>query len=154
VLVGIKVKKELVDLVKNFFGTSVATVDLVENDNGGQPSGEGLRQHVSGLWERPFSGVDEEDDTVHHCQRPFYLATKIGMARGVDEIDVDPVPVHGGSLSKNRDSAFALLIVGVHDSVDDGGVVTKRTGGSEERIDESRLAMVDVGDKGNVAKWS
>jgi hypothetical protein len=30
----------------------------------------------------------------------------------------------------------------------------ERTGGSEERIDKGCLAMIDMGDKGDVTEWS
>jgi hypothetical protein len=44
------------------------------------------------------------------------------------------------------------LVVGVHDSVDNSGVVTERTRRTQERIDEGGLAVVNVSDERDVTK--
>ena len=50
--------------------------------------------------------------------------------------------------------SFALLIVGVHDSIDQSLVVGKHPGGAQHGIHQSGLAMVDVRDQRDVAKGS
>jgi hypothetical protein len=44
------------------------------------------------------------------------------------------------------------LIVGVHDSVDDSGVVAERTRGTQKSVDEGGLAVIDVSNERDVTK--
>ena len=74
------------------------------------------------------------------------------MAWGVDEVDLDVIPRHRSGLRENRDASLAFLVVGVHDSVDNSGVVTERTRRTQERIDEGGLAVVNVSDERDVTK--
>jgi hypothetical protein len=46
---------------------------------------------------------------------------------------------------------LALLVVGVHDSIDDGLVGGEGAGGTQQRVDESGLAVVDVRDERDIA---
>jgi hypothetical protein len=50
------------------------------------------------------------------------------------------------------DAAFALLVVRVHDPINDGGVGGKGAGGAQKSVDQGGLAVVDVRDKGNVTE--
>jgi hypothetical protein len=44
------------------------------------------------------------------------------------------------------------LVVGVHDSIDDSGVLAERTRGTQKRVDEGGLAVIDVGNERDVTK--
>ena len=55
-------------------------------------------------------------------------------------------------LGQDRDALLALEIARVHDPVDDGLVRAERAGLAEHRVDERGLAVVDVGDDGDVAQ--
>jgi hypothetical protein len=142
----------LVDLVEDFFRPSVLTVDLIHDDHGRQSECKGLRQHVAGLRERAFSSVDEEDDSVDHRKSSLDLATEIRVTRGVDEVDLNVIPCDRRGLGQDGDASLAFLVVGVHDSVDDCGVIAKGACGTQERIDEGGLAVVNVGDERDVTK--
>ena len=134
------------------FRPGVLTVNLVDDDHRRQSEGEGLRQHVAGLRKRALSGIDKEDDAVDHRKCSLYLATEVRVAWGVDEIDLDVIPRHRSGLRENRDASLAFLVVRVHDSVDNSGVVTERTRRTQERIDEGGLAVVNVSDERDVTK--
>ena len=66
------------------------------------------------------------------------------MSGGVNEIDLDVVPRDGRCLGKDGDASLALLVVGIHDLVDDGLMLSERACGSEERIDQCGFAVINV----------
>ena len=111
-------------------------------------------QHVAGLRQRPLGGVDEQQHAVDHRQGPLDLAAEVGVAGRVDEVDLDALPGDRGGLGEDGDAPLALLVVGVHDPVDHRLVGGEGAGGAQQRVDEGGLAVVDVGDEGDVAKQS
>ena len=56
------------------------------------------------------------------------------------------------ALGQDGDPALALLVVGVHRALDRRLVGAEDAGLGEQLIDEGGLAMVDVGDDGDVAE--
>jgi hypothetical protein len=52
----------------------------------------------------------------------------------------------------NRDTAFALQVLAVHDPVGDYLVFAKRAGLAQETIEQSRLAVVDMRDDREIPK--
>ena len=86
--------------------TGVGTVDLVDHDHRGQPSLESLRENVARLGQGAFGGVDEENDTVDHLERAFDLTAEVGVAWGINDVDLVVVIVEGGVFCKNRDAAL------------------------------------------------
>ena len=131
-------------LVEHFLGASVLPVDLVDDDDGRQVAGQRLLQHVTGLRQRTFGGIDEQEHTVDHGQGALDLAAEVGVAGGVDEVDLDTLPVDGSRLGEDGDATLALLVVGVHDAVDHRLVGREGTRGAQERVDEGGLSVVDV----------
>ena len=76
-----------------------------------------LLQHEPRLGHGALSRVDEQQNAVDHLQNALDLAGEIGVARGVDDVDLIIFIVYGGVFRQNRDAALALKIAGVHDSV-------------------------------------
>ncbi len=151
-LVGVEVEEELVDLVEDLVGAGIGAVDLVEHDHRGKVGGEGLGQDVAGLGQRALGGVDEQHDPVDHGESSLDLAAEVGVPRRVDEVDLRALPGDGGRLGEDRDAPLALLVVGVHDPVDERLVLAEHPARAEEGVDERRLAVIDVGDEGDVAE--
>ena len=83
-------------------------------------------------------------------ERPLDLAAEVGVAGGVDQVDLDALPVDRGGLGEDGDAPLALLVVGVHDSVDHRLVGGEGAGGTQQRVDQRGLAVVDVGDERDV----
>jgi hypothetical protein len=73
------------------------------------------------------------------------------MAGRVDDVDLRPAPAHRRVLREDRDPPLALERVGVHHPLLDDLVLAERAGLPEHLVDESGLAVVDVGDDGDVA---
>jgi hypothetical protein len=115
---GVQVEEELVHLVDHLVGPGVGAVHLVEDHDRGKAHGQRLRQHVPGLGHGPIGGVDEEEHSVDHGQGPLHLATEVGVAGCVDQVELDPIPLDRGRLGEDGDAALALLIARVHDAVD------------------------------------
>ena len=115
-----------------------------------------LAEHELGLRHDAFLGVDQQHAAVDHAQDPLHLAAEVGVAGGVD--DVDPglaglaVPQHRGALGQDGDAALALLVVGVHGALGVRLVGAEDAGLGEQLVDQRGLAVVDVGDDGDVAQ--
>ena len=75
------------------------------------------------------------------------------MARGVDDVDLRVAVAHSGILGQDRDAALALQIVGVHDAVDDLLIFTVDAALLEHLVDQGGLAVVNVGDDGDVSQF-
>ena len=146
-----EIEEELVDLVENGLCPCVGTVDLVDDDHGGQIAGERLGQHVPGLRHRTFGGVHQQEHAVDHGERPLDLSCEVGVARRVDQVDRDTLPLDRGGLGEDGDAALALLVVRIHHSVDRCLVRGEDTGCGEQAIHEGGLAVIYVRDQRNVA---
>ena len=73
------------------------------------------------------------------------------MARRVDDVDQEVVVVDGGVLGQDRDAALALELVAVHGALGDALVGAERAALVQQRVDQRGLAVIDVGDDGDVA---
>ena len=151
VLGRVEIDEQVVDLVQHFLRARIGPVDLVDDDDRRQPALERLAQHEPRLRQRPFRRVDEQHHAVDHRQRALHLAAEVGVARRVDDVDQHVVVVDGGVLRENRDAALALELGVVHGALGDPLVRAERAALVQQRVDERGLAVVDVGDDGDVA---
>ena len=147
----VEVDEQVVDLVQHFLDPRVRAVDLVDDDDRRQPALERLAQHEPGLRQRPFGGVDEQQHAVDHRQHALDLAAEVGVARGVDDVDEQVLVVDRGVLGEDRDAALALEVGVVHRALGDPLVRAEDAALVQQRVDQRRLAVVDVGDDGDVA---
>ena len=74
------------------------------------------------------------------------------MAGGVDDVDLHAAVAHRGVLGEDRDALLALEVVRVHDPLVDVLVGAEDAGLPEHGVDQRGLAVVDVGDDGDVAQ--
>ena len=70
----------------------------------------------------------------------------------VDDVELDAAVADRGVLGEDRDALLALEVHRVHDALVDVLVRAERAGLPEHRVDERRLAVVDVGDDRDVAE--
>ena len=151
VLVGVEVEEELLHLVDHLVDAGVGPVHLVDHQHDREPGLEGLAQHEAGLGEGSLRGVDQQEDAVDHGQAPLDLAAEVGVAGGVDDVDLDPVVDDGGVLGQDGDALLPLEITRVHDPLVDRLVGPERPRLPEHGVDQGGLAVVDVGHDGHVA---
>ena len=151
-LVRVQVQEELLDLVDHLRRAGVRPVDLVDHEDDGEPSLQRLPQHEPGLGERTLAGVDQQQHAVHHRQGSLDLAAEVRVPGRVDDVDLDPAVVHGGVLRQDRDALLTFEVHRVHDALRDVLVLAERAGLPQHRVDQGRLAVVDVSDDRDVAQ--
>ena len=110
-----------------------------------------MGKHEAGLGLGALVGIDDEQGAVGHVEHAFHLATEVGMARRVDDVDLHALVGDGDVLGKDGDAALALLIVGVEDALFHLLVLAENVGGPQKTVYEGGLAVVDVGDDSDVA---
>ncbi len=151
-LVGVEVQEELVDLVDDLFRTGVGPVDLVDDEHDRQAALECLAQHEASLRQRALARVDEEEDAVDHRERSLDLPAEVRVARRVDDVELHAPVADGGVLGEDRDALFSLEVHRVHDPLVDLLIGPEDAGLPQHPVDERGLAVVDVGDDGEVAE--
>ena len=130
----------------------VGAVDLVDNDDDAMTQLQRAGKDEARLRHGALGGVDEQDDAVDHLEDTLDLAAEVGMARGIDDVDLGVAVADGGVLGKDGDAALALKVVGVHDAVDDLLIFAVDAALLEHLVDQRGLAVVNVGNDGYVAK--
>ena len=151
-LAGVERREQIEHFVDDFDGARVGAVDLVDDDDGLEAHPQRLRHHEFGLRQRTLGGVDQHQRAVHHVENALDLAAEIGMARRIDDVDAGVLPLHRRGLGQNGDAALALQVVGIHRALNLALVVAVDAGLLQQAIDQRGLAVVDVGDDGDVAK--
>ncbi len=103
----VQVDEEVVHFVEDLLRARVGTIDLVDDQDGQQLGLQRLREHVTGLRQGAFRGIDQKHDAVHHLEGALDLATKVGVARRIDNVDLGVVELDGRVLGQNGDAALA-----------------------------------------------
>ncbi len=127
-------------------------VDLVHHDDGLEAEGERLARDESRLRHRALDRVHQQHHAVDHREHALDLAAEIRVAGRVHDVDVHALVVHRRVLGEDGDAALLLDVAGVHDALDDVLVRGEGAGLLQELVDQRGLAVVDVGDDGDVAK--
>ncbi len=143
--------EEIEGVVDHPVRTRARAVDLVDDHDRLEAEGERLAGHEAGLRHRAFLGVDQQQHAVDHRQHALDLAAEVGVARGVDDVDVGLAVLDRAVLGEDGDAAFLLDVAGVHDALGDLLVFAEGAGLAQKLVDEGGLAMIDVGDDGDVA---
>ena len=128
-------------------------VDLVDHHDGPQAMLEGLLRYEARLRHGTVHRVDQQQHAIDHGEHTLDFAAEIGVARRVDDVDAIVAPGDRGILRENRDAALALQIVRIHDALLQILARIERAGLTQQLIDERGLAMIDVRDDGDVAKF-
>ena len=137
---------------QRFLGVGQGAVQFVDHEDRSKADLEGLAQHEPGLRHWPFGGVDEEQASVGHVEDALHLATEVGVSRGVDDVDPHVGVADGRVLGQDGDAFLALQVAAVHDQAAHLLVLPEGVTLLQERVDKGGLAVVDVGDDGEVAK--
>ena len=151
-LVRVEVEEEVVHLVHHLRRSRVGPVDLVDDENDGEPRLERLPQDEPRLRQRALARVDEQEDAVHHRQPALDLAAEVGVPGRVDDVELHAADAHRRVLGEDGDALLALEVHRVEDALGDVLVLTERAGLPQQRVDERRLAVVDVRDDRDVAE--
>ncbi len=150
-LAGALLDERVEDLVEHLVRPRVGAVDLVDHHDRPDVAGERLAEHELRLGHRPFEGVDQHQRPVGHLESPLDLAAEIGVARRVDQVDLDFAVVDRDVLGEDRDPSLSLQVVGVEDALALELRGPELAALAEHRVDQRGLAVVNVGDDGYVA---
>ena len=151
---GMQLVEQVEGRVDHVVGTRARAVDLVDDDDGLQAKGERLLGDEAGLRHRAFDRVDQQQHAVDHRQHPLDFAAEVGMPGGVDDVDVGALPLDRAVLREDRDAALAFEVVAVHHALCDLLVLAEGAALAQQLVHERGLAVVDVGDDGDVANLS
>ena len=138
--------------VGDFGRAGVGAIDLVDDDDRLQPDLERLGDHELGLRQRTLGGVDQYQRAVHHVEDALDLAAEIGVTGRIDDIDAGVLPHDRRHLGQDGDAALALEVVAIERALGDTLVFAKRARLLQQAVDQRGLAMVDMGDDGDVAQ--
>ena len=129
----------------------IGTVNLVDDHDGLQLGFKSLGQHVAGLGQRAFGRIHQQHDAVDHLESAFDFAAEIGVAGGVDNVDLATFKGDGGVLGKDGDAAFPFQIVRVHHPVCHLLIGAECSRLPQHGVYEGCLAVVNVGNDGDIA---
>ena len=148
---GAQVHQQFQNLVDDFLDAGVGAVDLVDRDDQRQVLLQGFLQNKAGLGHAALGGVHQQQNAVDHLQNALHLAAEVGVARGVDDVDLDALIHTGAVLGQNRDAALTLDVAGVHHTLGHLLVGAEGTRLLEHLVHQRRLAVVNVGNDRDVA---
>ena len=118
-IIRFKADEQVEDLIHHFGWSTIGAIRLVDDDHRFEIVFESLLQDEAGLWHRSIKGVNEQQHSVSHRKNPLHLATKVGVARGVDDVDAiggfSTLHLDGTVFGENGDATFPLEGVAVED---------------------------------------
>ena len=126
------------------------TVDLVDDNDRLQTQCQRFTRDETGLRHRAFLCIDQQQNRVDHRQNTFHFAAEVGVAWGVDDVDVGAFVLNSAVLRQNRNAALLFQVVRVHDSGVDRLVFTEGAGLAQQLIHQRGFAVVNVGDNGDI----
>ena len=140
------------NLLIDHLGAAVGFIDFVDHHDRFLAQRESLLQYESCLWHCALEGVDQQQHAVAHIQHALDLTAKVGVARGVDDIDFVIFVDYRHIFREDRDTTFALQIVIVEDKVAALFlVVSEQVTSQNHLVDQRCFAVVDVRDDCDIA---
>ena len=148
---GAQLVEQVEGQIDRLIGIGTVAVHLVDQHDRAQAEGQRLLGHEAGLRHRAFGGIDQQHHAIDHAQHALDLAAEVGVARGIDDVDMNAFVLDRGVLGKNRDATLLFQVVGIHDALDQLLVGGEGAGLAEQLVDQGGFAVVNVGDDGDVA---
>ena len=139
-------------LVDHPVRTRAGTVDLVHHHDRLEAKRQRFLGHEAGLRHRAFDRIHQQQHAVDHRQHALHLAAEVGVSRGVHDIDVVAFKLDRGVLGQNGDATLFFQIVAIHHSFNHVLVGGEGAGLLQELVHQGGLAVVDVGDNGDITE--
>ena len=154
---GAEAVEQVEGLVEHPARARAGAVDLVHDHDRLEAHRERLLGDEARLRHRAVHRVHQDQHRVDHRQHALDLASEVGVARGVDDVDavflaVRRGPADGGVLGKDGDATFLFQVVAVHHAFGGDRALAEGARLLEQLVNKSGLAVVDVGDDGDVAE--
>ena len=146
---------ELFDLLADAFGLGGGEVDFVDNRDDFEVMVEGEVGIGEGLGFDTLGGIDDEEGAFAGLEGAGDLVGEVDVAGGVDEVElvhdaVIGLVVEADGVGFDGDAAFTFEVHGVED-LGHHFAFGEGSGEFEEAVGEGGLAVVDVGDDGEIA---
>ena len=148
---GAQFVEQIEGSVDHLVGVGARFIHLVYDNDGPQAQRQRLFRHEARLRHGAFLRVDQQHHAIDHAQGALYLAAKVRVARRIEDVDVRAFPVHGAVLGQDGDATLALNGIVVHHGIDHFFVIGKGAALAQQLIHHGGLAVVHVGDDGDVA---
>ena len=114
-----------------------------------------MAQNKARLRHGAFHGINQQQHAIDHVHDALDLAAKVGVAGRIHNVDGYIVVDNARILGQNRNPALTLQIIRVEHTLLHLLVGAKDLGQAQHAVHQSRLAMIDMGDNGNVANvWT
>ena len=152
VFVSVQFDEQVQNFVDNFVNALVRTVNFIDYNDGFQMLFQCFAQYVFGLGHGAFVGVYQKQYTINHGQYAFYFATKVSMARSIEDVDFGITVHNRGVFGQNGNATFTFQIVGVHYAVFNVFVATENTALFKHCIYQSSFAVVNVSNNRDIAQ--
>ena len=148
---GAQVHHEVEAVVQGLLGVGAVAVDLVDDNHDRQMRGNGVREDKARLGHGALRRVNQQQRAIGHLEHALHLAAKVGVARGVDDVDLDALVLDGDVLGQDGDASLTLLVIGVKHALLDLLVLAEGVGSLEHLVNQRGLAVVDVGNDCDVS---
>jgi hypothetical protein len=112
---------------------------------------QSLARHEARLRHRAFDGVDHQQHGVDHRQHAFHFTAEVGVPGRVDDVDARAAVFDRAILGQDGDTPLTLDVVRVHDTLGHLFMGGEGAGLAQQAVHQRGLAVVDVGDDGDVA---
>ncbi len=141
------------ELIERALEVGALAVELVHEDRARQPR---LDRELPGDLGLDLDAVDRRHDDDHGVDGPdrrAHVADEVGVAGGVEHVDLHAVPLDRGHRERDGDALPLLVRVVVADRVPvfDGAHPRDRAGGEQHRLEQGGLARPPVTDQQHVA---
>ena len=135
----------------HFIGTAIRFIHFIDHHDRMQIQLQGFLQYETGLRHRTFKGIHQQNHPIGHFKYTLHLTSEIGVARGIDHIDLVSTVHHRSVLGKDGDAALTFQVVTVHDQLPCLLVFTKNLCGVQDLVHQGCFSVVNVGDNGYVS---
>ena len=100
-------------------------VNFVDHHNGLETQGQSFLGDETSLGQGAFLRIDQQHHAVDHGQCALNFTAKVGVARGVHNVDVRVFPADSAVFGQNCDAALFFDVVVVHHAFSDFFVFTE-----------------------------
>ncbi|MNN17045.1 hypothetical protein D3C81_1302140 [compost metagenome] len=114
IVAGFQFDKQVQYLVDDFGRACSRTVDFVHDNDRCQVMLQRFAKHEFGLRHAAFVGINNKQYTVDHFHNPFHFSAKVGVSRGIHDVDQVILVRNGRILRQNGNPAFPFQIIRVH----------------------------------------
>ena len=135
----------------HFVGPTVFFIYLINDNDWFQIKLQCFLQNESCLWHRTFKCINKQTNTIGHFQNTFNFATKVGVTRCVNNINLYAFIFYRCVFRKNGNASFTFQIIAIHDELTGFLVFAEDLGSMQDFVDQCCFTMVNVSNDGDVS---